>query len=156
MSEAHQLTIMALPDPELDAQFYNGVPSKRLVAWIVDVVIVLIIGSLVTVAFGILTFGFGLFLFLPILLMTGIIYRSLTIAANSATWGMQFMGIELRGFNGHRFDLVQAVIHSTIFSFLMASFIGLILTSVCILTTKRGQGLPDLLLGSTAINRPTD
>ena len=28
-----------LPDPELDRQFYAGVPARRLVAWLIDLVL---------------------------------------------------------------------------------------------------------------------
>ena len=31
-------TYPGLPDPERAAEFYDGVPTKRFVAWIVDIV----------------------------------------------------------------------------------------------------------------------
>lgn len=154
MQQARTMYQTALPDPQLDPQFYERVPAKRLAAWVFDVVISLAMGAAVTLVIGILTFGFGLVLFLPILFMTGLIYRTLTIASGSATWGMRFVGIELRGHDGHRFGGFQAGLHSLIFMFLMASVIGTVFHAFAILTTERGQGLPDLILGSTAINRP--
>ena len=33
-----------LPDPDLDAQFYEGVPLRRFAAWLVDLAIVLVVG----------------------------------------------------------------------------------------------------------------
>ena len=52
-----------LPDPERDRQFYEGVPPRRLVAWFVDLAIVLLVGVPLAVLFGLLTLGFGFALF---------------------------------------------------------------------------------------------
>ncbi len=146
----------ALPDPETDPQFFERVPAKRLVAWLFDGVVTLVIGGAITLAFGLITFGFGLVLLAPILFMTGLIYRTVTIADRSATWGMRFVGIEFRAHDGNRFEGFQAGLHSLVFMFLMASIIGLIVHAAMILISERGQGLPDLLLGSTAINPPLE
>ena len=69
---------------------------------------------------------------------------------------MRMMGIELRDRRGDRFDLGTAAAHTGIFMLLMASLLGWIATVTCILTTRYRQGLPDLLLGTAAINRPLD
>ena len=39
-----------LPDPERDRQFYDGVPARRLVAWFVDVAVILVVGVPLAVA----------------------------------------------------------------------------------------------------------
>lgn len=145
-----------LPHPDRDAQFYEGVPSKRLVAWVIDLVVILLLTSLVTLVFGIVTFGFGFFAFPALLFLFSFLYRWLTIASDSATWGMRLMGIELRTRMGHRLDGLTAAIHSGMFVALMASVIGAVLTAGSILITRYNQGLPDLILGTTAINRPID
>lgn len=147
---------MTLPDPEYDPQFYDGVASKRLVAWGIDAVVIFFIFIFLMLVLGALTFGIAGYFFIPILMLSSIGYRTVTIASFSATPGMKFMGIEFRGHDGQCFTTVQAAVHSAVFSLLMTSVIGLIISIVCILKTKLGQGLPDLLLGSTAINRPVD
>lgn len=145
-----------LPHPDHDRQFYDGVPVKRLVAWLIDVLVVSILSFVAWGAITIVTLGLGIFLFVPIFFLTTFGYRTLTISANSATPGMQAMGIELRTRTAERLSLQMAALHTGMFMFLMASGIGWILTVVSILVTRYNQGLPDLVLGTTAINRPAD
>lgn len=156
MSDAHMTYPSHLPDPEHDAHFYDGVPSRRLVAWFVDFAVITVLSLIATAIFGVLTLGFG-FMALPfIFLATAFVYRTLTIASASATWGMRMMGIELRTRMGERFDFGHAAIHTGIFMVLMASIIGWIATVVAILGTRYNQGLPDLVLGTVMINSPSD
>ena len=52
-----------LPDPDADRQFYDGVPSRRLVAWFIDAVIILAMaGRQRLPSSGILTLGLGFFM----------------------------------------------------------------------------------------------
>ena len=143
-----------LPHPDYDAEFYEGVPTKRAVAWVIDFVICLIAAAALTLVLGILTIGVGFFFFPAIYFLIAFFYRFTTIADRSATWGMSFTGIELRGRTGQRLDPLQAALHTGIFMFLMASLIGWAATVAAILLTRYHQGVPDLLLGTTAINRP--
>lgn len=145
-----------LPDPEYDAQFYQGVPGKRVAAWIVDFLIVLAAALAATLVIGILTLGLGFVFFPGILFLVSFFYRTLTIAEGSATWGMRVMGIEFRTRQGYRLDFLTAAVHTGIFMFLMATIVGWIATAIAILVTPYKQGLPDLVLGTTAINRPAD
>lgn len=149
-------TFTDLPDPEYDAQFYDGVPSKRLVAWVIDAIAILILTMVSTLIIGVLTLGLAFVFFPGILFLISFGYRWLTIADASATPGMRLMGIELRTRSGDRLDPITAAIHTGVFLFLMATMIGWIATIVAILGTRYNQGLPDLLLGTTAINRPLD
>ncbi|MHA3977305.1 RDD family protein [Halovulum sp. GXIMD14794] len=143
-----------LPHPEFDQQFYEGVPSKRLVAWMIDFTAILVATAVGTLAIGILTLGIGFAFFPGMLFLVTFLYRWLTISGASATPGMMLMGIELRSADGHKLTPMVAAFHTGIFMFLMATLIGWIATSVSIWVTRYNQGLPDLLLGTTAINRP--
>ncbi len=143
-----------LPHPEYDAQFYEGVPVKRLVAWLIDFVAIMLATVVSTLAIGLLTLGLGFALFPAILFLVTFLYRWLTISGASATPGMMLMGIELRSSDGHRLTPMIAAFHTGIFMFLMATLVGWIATAVSIWVTRYNQGLPDLLLGTTAINRP--
>ena len=98
-----------LPDPEHDRQFYDGVPARRLVAWFIDLAIVLAVGVPVAVVFGVMTLGFGFALFPIVVGGIGFLYRTATIAGGSATWGMRVTGIEFRRGDGSRFDLMTAL-----------------------------------------------
>ncbi len=141
-----------LPDPQRDPQFYDGVPFKRFLAWLIDVGVVSIF-TLLSVFF---TFGVGVFVFPLLWLVINFAYRVLTIATGSATWGMRFAGIELRNIQGNRFDMSEAAIHTVLYYLLNMMVLGQILSAVMMLSTPKGQGLHDYLLGTTAINRPVD
>ena len=147
-----QHDLSGLPDPVLDAQFYAGVPFKRLIAWIIDAVIVgalwtlLVIGTLGTFAF---------FMFLGLLIVS-FVYRAFMVDRYSATLGMMAVGIELRNGRGDRLDRTQAIWHVTLFLGLMLFFLINIISMIMMLVNDRGQGLHDMVLGTTAINRPTE
>ena len=106
-ADAYRGPMAGLPDPERDRQFYEGVPARRLVAWFVDVALVLLVGVPLALLFGLFTLGFGFALFPLVVAGTGFLYRVATIAGGSATWGMRFVGIELRRGDGSRFDLID-------------------------------------------------
>ena len=138
-----------LPDPDRHADFYADVPLKRGLAWVVDSLLIL---GLVLLAV-LFTAFIGLF-FLPFLwLALSFAYRAVTIARGSATWGMRFMGIELRNFRGERLSPLEAVLHTATHLACMAFVLPQIASIVAMLITPRGQGLPDLALATTALNR---
>jgi uncharacterized RDD family membrane protein YckC len=145
-----------LPDPDLDRQFYEGVPARRLFAWVVDVAIILAIGVPIAVSFGLLTLGLGFMLFPLLVMSVGFVYRTATIASGSATWGMRFAGIELRRGDGSRLDLLFAFLHTAIYTVAFGVVVLQALSCLAMVGTRYGQGLPDIILGTTAINRPAD
>jgi uncharacterized RDD family membrane protein YckC len=130
-----------LPDPDRDAQFYEGVPMRRFAAWLVDVVVVLLIGVPLALLFG---------------LVTGVLYRVLTLASGSATWGMRFTGLEFRRHDGTRFDLLFAILHTVITAVSLGVFVLQLVSCGTILWTRYRQSIADIILGTTAINRPAD
>jgi len=145
---------MAQPDPIRDAEFYEGVPLRRAVAFVLDAILITLLGLVTWLVVTLITFGIGFFLFPVIAFAVSFAYRWLTIASSSATPGMMFLGVELRNLDGYRLTPVEAALHTGIFLILMLSVIGWIATVVAILATERRQGLPDLVLGTVAINRP--
>ena len=145
-----------LPDPEHDRQFYEGVPARRLVAWFIDLAIVLAVGVPVAVVFGLMTLGFGFALFPIVVGGIGFLYRTATIAGGSATWGMRVTGIEFRRGDGSRFDLMTAFLHTAIYAVALSVIVLQLISCVAILATRYRQSLPDIVLGTTAINRPAD
>ena len=138
-----------LPDPDRQPQFYSGVTSKRLVAWIIDMI--LIIG--VCVLIGVMTVFVGFFFWPLLVLVVGFFYRVATITSGSATWGMRFTGIELRTQDGALFDGQMAVMHTAGYTLSMALFPLQLISVILMLTGRRGQGLTDNFLGSVAVNK---
>jgi uncharacterized RDD family membrane protein YckC len=142
--------LSGLPDPEADQQFYTGVPFKRFLAWIIDFSIIMLIAAAGVIA----TFGLGAFMFPLMLLCINLGYRIFTLSRNSATLGMIITGIEIRNHRGDKLNITEAAWHTCIYTVVMIFFFGLIITAIMMLVNKRGQGLHDYFLGTTAINRP--
>lgn len=141
----------ALPCPEAQPAFYDGVLAKRAIAWFSDTILI----TGMTLLAGIATLTVGLFLWPLFFLAIGAAYRISTLASGSATWGMRLMGIELRGPDGGRLDGAQAALHVAGYyaSWTFAIVPGLA-SLVAMVVTGRRQGLTDLVLGTAAINRP--
>jgi uncharacterized RDD family membrane protein YckC len=145
-----------LPDPERNADFYRGVPSRRLAAWVVDFLIVAAMSVVVIPVFGILTLGFGFFAAPVVFATLSFVYRVATINNRSATWGMRLMGIELRRSDGGRFDFGTALGHVGLYTVSLLLTIPLLLSAIAVLSTRYQQTLHDIVLGTTAINAPED
>lgn len=141
--------LWALPDPRYQPEFYDSVAMKRLFAWLVDVVLIFALAVLASL----MSFGIGFFLFGMVYFTIGFLYRALTIAGGSATLGMRLMAIELRTRQGTRLDPFTAILHTFGYYFSMAIFLIQLISMVLMSTTPRGQGLVDMALGTTAINR---
>ncbi|WP_226625485.1 RDD family protein [Alloyangia pacifica] len=142
-------TYSQLPDPVHQRAFYESVALKRGMAWVIDTMIValLVFIALLFTAF------LGVFIFFAIWLVVSFGYRVATLATGSATWGMRLMAIEFRDWQGQRFGLPQALLHTLGYT-VSVSFAPLqIVSIVCMLATERGQGLTDLALGTVALNR---
>jgi len=140
-----------LPDPEdpLESAFYDGVNAKRLVAWIIDAILVTFL-TLILTPFT----AFTALFFWPVFWLTvGFIYRVLTITMNSGTWGMQITGIELRRGDGTRFDFGTALLHTFLYSLAVAISPLQLISVIMMLVTPRNQGLHDTILGTAAIRR---
>jgi uncharacterized RDD family membrane protein YckC len=140
----------ALPDPDYDHAFYDGVPAKRLFAWVVDVLIV----TVITFILGLLTLSVLWWIWPLTFIAVSFLYRAGSIAAWSATPGMRLMNIELRNSMGARFSGGEAVLHTLAFMVATGFVILQIISIVMMVLGSRHQGLHDILIGSAAINRP--
>lgn len=139
-----------LPDPDRQAEFYADVPIKRALAWVVDAIVIAII-TMIVVPF---TLFLSLF-FLPALYLTiSFLYRTISLARHSATPGMRLMAIEFRDRTGAKFDLGTAFLHTLGYTLTISTLLPQLLSMGLMLTTARGQGLTDLVLGTVAINKP--
>ncbi|MEM7731947.1 MAG: RDD family protein [Pseudomonadota bacterium] len=138
-----------IPDPTTQPEFYQDIPAKRALAWVIDSVMVLLLCLLI------LPFtAFLALFFLPLLWWTvSFIYRVVTISKASATLGMRVMSIEFRTLSGDPFDLSLALKHTAGYSFSLL-FIPLhVISVIFILASMRRQSLVDHVLGTVAINK---
>ena len=138
-----------LPDPVAQPEFYDSVTSKRFLAWVIDTILV----GILVVPVVVFTLGIALF-FLPVVwLAISFIYRWITLANGSATWGMRAMAIELRDAYGQRLDTGLAFLHTLGYALSISTAIVQVGSIVLMLTTERRQGLSDLVLGTVMLNR---
>ncbi len=63
-------------------------------------------------------------------------------------------GIEIRNGRGEKLTLSEAAWHTSIYTVVVVFMFGLIISMVMMLVNKRGQGIHDYFVGTTAINRP--
>lgn len=138
-----------LPDPTVQPEFYKDVPMKRLLAWIVDMILIFVV-CVIILPFTAFT---GIFVFPLMLLVVGFAYRVMTIANGSGTWGMRLFSIELRRPDGSQMDLGSAFAHTFGYSISWAFGILQLVSVVLMATTERGQGLSDYALGTVMVNR---
>lgn len=141
--------LWGLPDPHSQAEFYADVPAKRLLAWVMDMVLI----AGLTAFAVIFTAGIGLFFLGFIFMIIGFMYRVVTLANGSATLGMRMTAIEMRTHRGERLGLGGAFLHTLGYSISMTMVFPQIASIILMMTNARGQGLSDLVLGTAAVNR---
>ena len=138
-----------LPDPHSQGEFYADVPLKRLLAFAVDTVLLLV----VTVVLVIFTLGLAAILLIPVWWLLNFAYRTVTLAKSSATPGMRLFAIEFRTARGQHLDQAEAFQHTLGFMLSFTFFPVQILSMVMMASSARGQGLTDQFLGTVALNR---
>ena len=144
-----------LPDPESAPELFDGILTRRVMAFFIDVLILSLItaaASVVGVIVGVFTLGLG-FLAMPLILLFAVVlYYGATLGSpRRATIGMQMMDLVLTPTRGAPLDGWRAFAHPLIFwltSWILAPFIVLVA-----LFTPRRQLLHDLVLGTLMVRR---
>lgn len=137
-----------LPDPDTQSEFYADVPVKRLIAWVVDALLIFLTAFLISL----LTVGIGFFFFGVLIVAVAFVYRTVSLANRSATIGMRLVAIEMRTYRGQRFDLATAALHTLAYQVSVSMVVPQIISIVLMLTSARAQGLTDHALGTAALN----
>src|SRR5262245_55978452 len=87
-------------DPVAQRRLFEGVLSKRFMAFLVDAVIIillLVIATIVVFILGVLTLGLAWLLYGALFAIVGLGYNAMTIGGpNSATIGQRLMGLEVK------------------------------------------------------------
>lgn len=133
-----------------DWRAYEGVRTRRIIAFLVDYLIVgllVILFAVVVLLLGLLTFGLGWMLFSILVPAVALVYIWTTLGGPAqATVGMRLMGIRLERLDGRPVDGMLAVVHSVLFWAANALLTPLIL--LVTLFSDRKRTLHDLLLGT--------
>jgi len=141
-------------DSRRDPELFDGILSKRIVAFVIDAVLIVALmlpAALLVGIFGLVTLGIGWLLFSPLFAIVALGYVALTLGGrNSATVGMRWSGVETRTWNGAPMFPLLAIMHSVLFWFSVSFLTPLIL--LVGLFTPRKQLLHDLILGTVVVN----
>jgi len=102
-----------------DIALYDGVRTKRVLAFFIDYAIVLALCVPVAILIffiGIFTLGLGFFLYPLLFLLVAIPYIGMSMGGpNQATPGMRMMGIRVARLDGRPVDFMLAVVHGVLF-----------------------------------------
>ena len=136
-----------------DIALYDGVRTKRVLAFFIDYAIVLALCVPVAVLIffiGIFTLGLGFFLYPILFLLVALPYVGLSMGGpNQATPGMRMMGVRLVRLDGRPVDFMLAVVHGVLFWALNAILTPFILLAT--LALNRKQTVHDWLLGTVVV-----
>ena len=140
---------MTTPSPQTHPEFYDGVLTKRLLAWVIDTVLIFLICIVIVPFTGFIAVFFFAFLWL----LVSFVYRVATLATGSATWGMRLVAIELRDSHDRPLDGGTALMHTLGYSVSIAVAPLQAISIILMVTSATGQGLTDMILGTVAMNK---
>jgi uncharacterized RDD family membrane protein YckC len=146
-------------DPVANPELFDGVLARRLIAFLIDLVIItvpVVIVSIFILVFGFVTFGAGWALYVllwPATVIWALVYYGLTFGSpQSATLGMRAMDIEMRTWYGAPGYFVLGAVHALVYWVTIS-----VLTPFILLIgffNERRRLLHDILIGTVIINNP--
>jgi uncharacterized RDD family membrane protein YckC len=144
-------------DPATSPELFDGVLSRRVVAFIIDLIIIavpLVAASIFIFVFGVITFGLGWALFWllsPASVVWALVYYGLTLGGPaSATIGMRTMEIEMRTWYGAPAYFVLGAVHAVVY-WISVSILSPFILLVGFFNARR-RLLHDILVGTVLIN----
>jgi len=144
-------------DPALNPELFEGVLARRVVAFLIDFIVIsipVVLAAMFIFVFGIITLGLGFMLYWllsPAAVVWALVYFGLTLGGErSATIGMRVMDLEMRTWYGGPGYFVLGAVHAIGFWFSVSFFTPLILL-VPFFNTRR-RLLHDIVLGTVVIN----
>jgi uncharacterized RDD family membrane protein YckC len=141
-------------DPVRNPELFSGVRSRRIFAFLIDVIVIALLtfGAGVLVFFlGVFTLGLGFLLYAILPTATALLYVAFTLGGPQAsTLGMRAMGLEMRLWYGAKPYPLLAAVHAILFWFSVSLLTPLIL--LVSLFSDRKRLLHDIVLGTVVIN----
>jgi uncharacterized RDD family membrane protein YckC len=150
-------------DPATSPELFEGVLARRLIAFVIDLIIIVIpivlagifmaAATIATLGLAVVFFAFLSPLYWPLIVIWALCYYGYTFGSPaSATIGMRVMDLEMRTWYGAPAYFVLGCAHGLLY-WLTVSF----LTPFVLLVgffNHRGRLLHDILLGTVIINNP--
>jgi uncharacterized RDD family membrane protein YckC len=142
-------------DPWLYPELFCGVLTRRVFAFLIDVVVLsipVILAYMFIFVFGVVTLGLGWLLFwliYPASVIWALIYYGATLGGpHSATLGMRAMDLQMRTWTGAPGYFILGAVHAVLF-WVSMSFPPVLLVG---LFNGRRRLLHDMILGTVVIN----
>ncbi len=139
--------------PVLPPQALASVRSRRMIAVLLDLILVSLIAAVIFLVLMVGTLGLSLILLPPIILpVVAFFYNGLSVSGrNMATPGMKAMDLEVRMTNGQSVPFINAAVHGVLFWLSWYLTGGLVLLTSLISADKRC--LHDILAGVIVVRR---
>jgi uncharacterized RDD family membrane protein YckC len=145
----------SLPDPNTAPELFDGLLTRRVAAFVIDLVAIgtmILVFSFVGLIAGFLTFGLAWAAMVFVLPASIVLYYGTTLGSHRrATLGMQAMDLVLTPTRGQPLDGWMAIIHAAVFW--LTAWISLPLSLLFALFTPRRQMLHDLVVGTLMVRR---
>jgi uncharacterized RDD family membrane protein YckC len=146
-------------DPAVNPELFEGVLARRMIAFCIDVIVIsvpIFLAAVFIVVFGILTLGFGFFLFFllsPAAVIWALAYYAMSFGSpKSATIGMRVMDLEMRTWYGAPAYALLGAVHAVAFWVSVCAVTPLVL--LVGLFNARRRLLHDMVVGTVVINSP--
>jgi uncharacterized RDD family membrane protein YckC len=144
-------------DPATHPELFEGVVTRRVVAFLIDFVILsipVVFVSMFIFVVGIVTLGLGFFFYAllwPAMVIWAICYYGMTLGGPaSATIGMRVMDIEMRTWYGAPCYFLLGAVHAVVFWITVSALTPFVL--LVFLFNERRRCLHDMLVGTVVIN----
>jgi uncharacterized RDD family membrane protein YckC len=145
-------------DPVLQPELFEGVLSRRILAFLIDVLVIIapvVLATIVVFIFVLVTFGLAwplVWLLSPGTVIWALFYYGATFASPaSATLGMRVMGLTMRTWYGAPCYFVLGAVHAILFWLSVGTLIFPFLLVTGLFNGRR-RLLHDILLGTVVIN----
>jgi len=146
-------------DPAANPELFEGVLARRLIAFVIDLVILaipVVFLAMFIFVIGVVTLGLGFVFYAllsPIMVLWALFYYGATLGSrHSATIGMRAMDIEMRTWYGSPAYFVLGAVHAVVF-WITVSFLTPLVLLVVFFNDRR-RLLHDMLVGTVVINNP--
>jgi uncharacterized RDD family membrane protein YckC len=144
-------------DPIAHPELFEGVLTRRVLAFVIDVLIIsipIILVSIFIFLFGIFTFGLGWLLFWlvsPASAIWAIVYYGTTMGSPaSATYGMRAFDLEIRTWYGGPCYFLLGAVHAILFWVSISALTPFVV--IVGFFNERRRLLHDFLLGTVVVN----
>lgn len=144
-----------LPDPVTAPELFDGLLTRRVVAYLIDLFVLGIIATALTMVGGIagfLTFGLAWASLVIVIPLAIVAYYGATLGSSRrATLGMQMMDLVLTPTRGQPLDGWMAIVHALVFW--VTVWISWPVSLAFALFTPRRQMIHDLITGTLLLRR---